>query len=65
MKIPIAAKAAVLLIVHVLVWGLVGYLIGGWETARNFGLIAGPILALCNFIPVIIRARRGHTNSSQ
>lgn len=62
MKRSIAVQALGLLVVFVVVFGVVGYLIGGWETARNFGLIAGPIFALCSAIPIIISRRRGQIN---
>lgn len=65
MKNNLAITAGALLTLHVLVWGAVGYLIGGWETARNFGLITGPIFALFNFIPFFTRARKARPNRSQ
>lgn len=63
MKQSMVLKALAMLVLYVVIWGTVGYLGGGWEDARRYGLIAGPIFALFTAIPFILKARRNRVNS--
>lgn len=55
---PVVLKCLGLLVLWMVAWGVTGYFMGGWETSRTLGLIAGPIFALCFAIPVILKARK-------
>jgi uncharacterized membrane protein YhdT len=58
MKRIVLPKVLGLLLLWTISWGVTGYLMGGWETSRTLGLIAGPIFALCFALPIIFKARR-------
>lgn len=55
---PVVLKCLGLLLLWTVTWGVAGYLMGGWETSRTLGLIAGPIFALCSALPIIFKARK-------
>ncbi|BBE22221.1 hypothetical protein MN0502_11040 [Arthrobacter sp. MN05-02] len=63
MKQSMVLKALAMLVLYVVIWGTVGFLGGGWEDARRYGFIAGPMFALFTVIPFILKARRNGVNS--
>ncbi len=54
----VVLKVLGLLLLWTVSWGVTGYLMGGWETSRTLGLIAGPIFALCFALLIIFKARK-------
>lgn len=63
MKRSMVLKALEMLFLYVVIWGTVGYVGGGWENARRYGLIAGPIFALFTVIPFMLKPRRNGVSS--
>ena len=46
-------------ILGVVIWGIVGFLIGGWPQALLFGFVAGPIMAGFAILPVVMKSKSG------
>ena len=48
-------------ILAVIIWGLVGFLIGGWPQALLFGFVAGPIMAGFTILPIVMKSKSGRS----
>jgi Na+/citrate or Na+/malate symporter len=49
-------------IIAVIIWGLVGFLIGGWPQALLFGFVAGPIMAGFAILPIVRESNSGRSS---
>jgi hypothetical protein len=54
-------RIVVIGILSVIIWGLVGFLIGGWPQALLFGFVAGPIMAAFAILPIEMRSNSGRS----
>ena len=52
-------RIVVIGILAVIIWGFVGFLIGGWPQALLFGFVAGPIMAGFAILPIVMKSKSG------
>ena len=58
----IGSRAAILTPSAILIWGIVGYMLGGWNEALVLGLVGGPCFALAGIFGPVLLAKRGKGN---